>query len=177
MKPSAHTLKAIAIDRRRTELLNVNRIIQVSTVHSAQISARRVERQIIPVDPRSPTRPYNICTHGAYNGLKGLPATRAIVSAIVMNTHTHAHTSRKPKGIGKCYSKRGWRFERLAKVRQWNVNSRRNEEGRWFKVNEIYLPRLYIRCSFYPATGRLTIPTLVYVYALFFPRASTVKSR
>lgn len=35
------TPKTIAIDRRRPELLNVNRIIQVSTVHRAQISARR----------------------------------------------------------------------------------------------------------------------------------------
>lgn len=33
--------RSIAIDRRRPELLNVNRIIQVSTVHRAQISARR----------------------------------------------------------------------------------------------------------------------------------------
>lgn len=97
MKPSlrarAPTLKAIAIDRRRPELLNVNRIIQVSTVHSAQISARRAERQIIPtLGPRNPTRPYNICTHDAYNGLKALPATRAIVQTVgdcYEYTYTH----------------------------------------------------------------------------------------
>lgn len=35
------TSKTIATDRCRPELLNVNRIIQVSTVHRAQISARR----------------------------------------------------------------------------------------------------------------------------------------
>lgn len=92
----ARTLKVITIDRCRPELLNVNRIIQVSTVHSAQISARRAERQIIPMDPRNPTRPYNICTHGAYNGFKALPATRAIVSAIVMNIHTRTRTRARP---------------------------------------------------------------------------------
>lgn len=147
--PRARTLKAIAIDRRQPELLNVNRIIQVSTVHSAQISARRAERQIIPTpEPRNPTRPYNICTHDAYNGLKALPATRAIVQTVedYEYTYTHDQVGNRPgKRIGKCHSKS--RVNRVcrkcASLKCKFAAKQRNEENRSFKVNKIYLSRLY----------------------------------
>lgn len=57
--------KTIAIDRRRPELLNVNRIIQVSTVHRAQISARRRGKTNYT---RLDLETAHIPTHNAYNG-------------------------------------------------------------------------------------------------------------
>jgi len=89
------------IDRRRPELLNVNRIIQVSTVHRAQISARQWKDELYwkRIIPRNSTQFSRTMMRTIIKSAFGYvdPFCR---SRIVVNT-----TAVKLKEIGNCHSK------------------------------------------------------------------------